>query len=99
MIIFTRQFIDFLLISDKMITYISLYQIYSESSKDVFPADLTELCQYVASAIGFKDFNAEAAIVNFYHMDSTLSGHTDHSEDNLEAPLFSFRYICINYTN
>lgn len=30
-------------------------------------------------------------------MDSTLSGHTDHSEQNLTAPLFSFRYIFKNY--
>jgi alkylated DNA repair dioxygenase AlkB len=31
--------------------------------------------------------------VNYYHMDSTLSGHTDNSEQNKEAPLFSFRWI------
>jgi alkylated DNA repair protein alkB family protein 1 len=31
--------------------------------------------------------------VNYYHMDSTLAGHTDHSELNKEAPLFSFRWF------
>jgi hypothetical protein len=33
--------------------------------------------------------------VNYYHMDSTLSGHTDNSEQNKEAPLFSFRWIYV----
>jgi len=46
----------------------------------------------VSRAIGCGDFSAEAAIVNFYHMDSTLSGHTDHSEPDKKAPLFSFRF-------
>ena len=36
-------------------------------------------------------FSAEAAIVNFYHLDSTLSGHTDHSERDLSLPLLSIR--------
>lgn len=59
--------------------------------RSAFPHDLSLLCNYFAEVLGFKDFKAEAAIVNYYHMDSTLSGHTDHSEHNLEAPLFSFR--------
>jgi alkylated DNA repair protein alkB family protein 1 len=29
--------------------------------------------------------------VNFYHMDSSIGGHTDHSEFDLSAPLLSFR--------
>lgn len=47
----------------------------------------------IAHSLGYSNYNCEAAIINYYHMDSTLSGHTDHSEQNLEAPLFSFRYI------
>jgi alkylated DNA repair protein alkB family protein 1 len=66
-------------------------QLYSEDSRGPFPQDLAMLCQYVARVVGFNDFSAEAAIVNYYHMDSTLAGHTDHSELNKEAPLFSFR--------
>jgi alkylated DNA repair protein alkB family protein 1 len=65
--------------------------MYSEDSHDPFPEDLAMLCQHVAAVIGFEDFSAQAAIVNYYHMDSTLSGHTDHSEPNKDAPLFSFR--------
>ena len=45
----------------------------------------------MAAAAGFGGGfrSAEAAIVNFYPMDATLGGHTDHSEPNLEAPLLS----------
>ena len=53
--------------------------------------DVHLLSGYIAEALGFGQFRAEAAIVNYYHMDSTLAGHTDHSEIDLEAPLFSIR--------
>ena len=37
--------------------------------------------------------HAEAAIVNYYHMNSTLCAHTDHSEyDALTKPLISFSF-------
>nr|CAD7457303.1 unnamed protein product [Timema tahoe] len=66
-------------------------KMYSQEAHDTFPADLATICQFVARVAGFEDFSAEAAIVNFYHMDSTLSGHTDHSEVDRNAPLLSFR--------
>jgi alkylated DNA repair protein alkB family protein 1 len=44
----------------------------------------------MARELDFSDFCAQAATVNYYHMDSTLSGHTDHPEPNKDAPLFSF---------
>lgn len=59
--------------------------------KGDFPNDLSLLCSYFTKSLGFDNFNAEAAIINYYHLDSTLSGHTDHSEQNLEAPLISLR--------
>ena len=37
-------------------------------------------------------FTPEATIINYYHMDSTLSGHTDQSELDHTAPLVSVRY-------
>ena len=58
-----------------------------------FPKDLSELCQVLLSQIpsipGSETFHAEAAIVNFYPMDATLSGHKDFSEPNKSAPLVS----------
>lgn len=66
-------------------------QVYTENNKGEFPNDLANLTETIAGNLGYTDFVAEAAIINYYHMDSTLSGHTDHSEKNLTAALFSFR--------
>lgn len=67
-------------------------QVYSESAKSEFPTDLSNLSKTIIRLLQFSDeFKAEAAIVNFYHPSSTLSGHTDHSENNLDAPLLSIR--------
>ncbi|KAE8744004.1 hypothetical protein FOCC_FOCC009370 [Frankliniella occidentalis] len=66
---------------------------YSENAKDPFPSELAVLAKYVGRIVGcHNNFSAEAAIVNFYHFDSTLSGHTDHSEEDMSAPLFSFSF-------
>ena len=66
---------------------------YSDDDLTPFPPDLSHLSRYLASLIGYGDaYSAEAAIVNYYHLDSTLSGHTDHSEDDLEAPLLSLSF-------
>lgn len=68
-------------------------KVYSETAKTEFPPDLGKLCSIVALVVlNANDYSAEAAIVNFYHMDSTLSGHTDYSEPNREAPLISFSF-------
>ncbi|CAH1112068.1 unnamed protein product [Psylliodes chrysocephalus] len=67
-------------------------KIYSEDNRSDFPSDLKDMTEYIARKLGFMDFIAEAAIVNYYQLNSTLSGHTDHSEQNLEAPLFSFSF-------
>lgn len=65
-------------------------KVYSDQMRHQFPTDLAELVRYMASVLGFSQpFSAEAAIVNFYPMGTTLAGHTDHSEQNLDAPLFS----------
>ncbi|EAT45815.2 AAEL002945-PA [Aedes aegypti] len=67
-------------------------KIYEEAARNEFPADLEELCRHFAESLGFRGFKPEAAIVNYYPTGSTLAGHTDHSEKNLEAPLFSFSF-------
>lgn len=68
-------------------------KIYSQEKYNTFPSDLGTLCAYLSKLLGFGEFSAEAAIVNFYPLGTTLAGHTDHSEKNLNAPLFSFRYF------
>ncbi|ENN71845.1 hypothetical protein HUJ04_001021 [Dendroctonus ponderosae] len=67
-------------------------KVYSESNRGKFPKDLQEMASFLATTLGYSRYSAEAAIINYYHMDSTLSGHTDHSERNLAAPLFSFSF-------
>jgi len=56
------------------------------------PTELSGLTSVLAKALGFSDFKAEAAIINYYRMNSTLAGHTDHSEMNVTAPLFSISF-------
>lgn len=67
-------------------------KLYSENSKSDVPTELSGLTSVLAKALGFMDFKAEAAIVNYYRMNSTLAGHTDHSEMNVTAPLFSISF-------
>lgn len=74
---------------------------YSEGRRQPFPDDLAALAAYVVAVVLGSGINhdlqerasyaAQAAIVNFYPQGSTLAGHTDHSERNLDAPLLSFR--------
>lgn len=67
-------------------------KVYAEDRKHKFPCDLAKLSKYIAHVLGFpEEYSAEAAIVNFYPLGTTLAGHTDHSEKNLDAPLFSIR--------
>ncbi|XP_034489948.1 nucleic acid dioxygenase ALKBH1 isoform X2 [Drosophila innubila] len=67
-------------------------KVYSEAMHSAFPSDLSSLCQYFSLALGFNKFTSQAAIINYYPIGTTLSGHTDHSELNREAPLFSFSF-------
>ncbi|KAJ7374404.1 Nucleic acid dioxygenase alkbh1 [Desmophyllum pertusum] len=75
---------------------------YSKTRHTEFPPDLGKLIEFIATALQFPRLTAislilsalkpEAAIINYYHLDSTLSGHTDHSELDLTAPLFSLSF-------
>ncbi|KAF7990725.1 hypothetical protein HCN44_000530 [Aphidius gifuensis] len=65
---------------------------YSENDKSPVPYELNEMTKLLSNYLGFNNFNAEAAIVNYYRMNSTLAGHVDHSENNMDAPLFSISF-------
>ncbi|XP_058818592.1 nucleic acid dioxygenase ALKBH1 [Topomyia yanbarensis] len=67
-------------------------KVYDDAARAEFPADLASMCHHFAAVLGFQQFHPQAAIVNYYPVGSTLAGHTDHSERNLEAPLFSFSF-------
>ena len=51
------------------------------------------MTQMIATVFGYETFKAQAAIVNYYHMDSSLGGHTDHSEFDLKMPIISYRLV------
>ncbi|XP_020614289.1 nucleic acid dioxygenase ALKBH1-like [Orbicella faveolata] len=70
----------------------SSFQTYSKTRHTEFPPDLGKLVEFIATALQFPSFKPEAGIINYYHLDSTLSGHTDHSEFDLTAPLFSLSF-------
>ena len=60
-----------------------------------FPADLAELSKSILNEIpelSSDTYKSEAAIINYYPMDSTLSGHVDFSEPNKSAPLISISF-------
>ena len=67
-------------------------KVYSKDNVSEFPPELRDLCEFLAEAAGFPGLEAEAAIVNFYPMGSTLSGHVDRSEPNMKAPLVSVSF-------
>ena len=74
------------------ITMIGMTRCTTRTTTPPFPSDLGLMSAFVAAVLGYERFQPQAAIVNFYHMDSTLGGHTDHSEFDLTAPLISYRY-------
>ncbi|XP_026482626.1 nucleic acid dioxygenase ALKBH1-like [Ctenocephalides felis] len=66
---------------------------YDFDNKNNFPDDLFNLCNHIASTLSLSDdYQAEAAIINFYREGDTLSGHTDHSEPYKMAPLISLSF-------
>ncbi|KAH8398900.1 hypothetical protein KR222_001151 [Zaprionus bogoriensis] len=67
-------------------------KVYNEKMQSEFPNDLSRMCQFFSVVLGFTHFIPQAAIINYYPIGSNLSGHTDHSELNLQAPLFSFSF-------
>lgn len=46
----------------------------------------------MAAACGFQDFQAEAGILNYYRLGSTLGIHVDRSELDHSRPLLSFSF-------
>lgn len=65
---------------------------YSADHYTPFPSDLAFLSEQVAAACGFQGFQAEAGILNYYRLDSTLGIHVDRSELDHSRPLLSFSF-------
>ncbi|KAF7495554.1 Nucleic acid dioxygenase ALKBH1 [Sarcoptes scabiei] len=67
-------------------------KIYDLEQKVIKIPDRIEICcKIIAKALRIE-FKPEAGIVNYYPRSSSLGFHTDHSEPNQQAPLFSFSF-------
>eukprot|EP00731_Ephydatia_muelleri_P027395 Em0019g268a len=67
-------------------------KVYHMEHRSPFPEDMAKLSTFILDVAGFPNFVPEAAIVNYYNLGSTLSGHTDHSEQDLSRPLLSISF-------
>ncbi len=82
-------------ISQFFIFYLFLYQIdwterkYQKNLKSLIPNNFSTLCSYVAESVGLS-LKPEAMIVNYYPLLSSMGGHLDDAEQNLEKPIVSF---------
>ena len=66
-------------------------RVYASVAPAPFPASLASLVASLAASVG-SSTRAEAAIVNYYALDSTLGGHLDDSEYYMGSPIVSIRY-------
>ena len=64
-------------------------KLYNDSLRSCVPLLIRQLTEYVSRSLGFDGFKGEAGLINYYRNDSTLCPHSDHSEPNRTAPLFS----------
>ncbi|XP_022694322.1 nucleic acid dioxygenase ALKBH1-like isoform X1 [Varroa jacobsoni] len=71
-------------------------KVYDLANYTTFPSDLARCAAVFAEQVaGYAyEYQAEAAIVNYYPVGTTLSGHVDHSEEDLSAPLVSISLGC-----
>ncbi|XP_002741372.1 nucleic acid dioxygenase ALKBH1-like [Saccoglossus kowalevskii] len=67
-------------------------EYFGDRKKSELPTDVGLLTQCMASIIGFPQYIAQAGIVNYYNMSSTLGGHVDEAEFDMTAPLISFSF-------
>lgn len=64
-------------------------KVYNSDDFTAIPRDIEEICKFIAGSLFFENFKPEAGIINYYHLNSTLSAHQDRSEKNMSAPLLS----------
>ena len=51
-----------------------MIKVYSETNRGEFPDDLADISRRISSVIGYSNYKAEAAIVNYYPLSGNLSG-------------------------
>lgn len=66
---------------------------YVRDCKTKFPEELALLCKRFANYVG-DNLTAEAAIVNYYPVGTSMSGHLDDAELTMEEPIISLSIGC-----
>ena len=69
-------------------------KVYENDMVSPIPELINQFAQFVSMTLGFTDFKTEAGIINYYNCKSNLCPHSDHSEPNKTAPLFSLSLGC-----
>lgn len=67
-------------------------RVYATAAPAPFPPPLATLVADLAACVG-STVRAEAAIVNYYALDSTLGGHLDDAELYMGSPIVSIRSV------
>lgn len=62
---------------------------YCSSKHEVFPKELSDFISEISNSIGQK-IKSECGIINYFHEDSVMCGHVDHSEKDLTKPIISY---------
>ncbi len=52
-------------------------KVYDFDDFNEIPIDIKNLCVLIANALSYNDYKPEAGIINYYHLNSTLSAHQD----------------------
>lgn len=66
-----------------------VYNIDQPMPDSPMPQELTQLCEHFTDLV-HDSLRPEAALVNFYQLNSTMGGHQDNVEKTFEAPVVSF---------
>eukprot|EP00003_Mantamonas_plastica_P002754 TRINITY_DN1212_c0_g1_i2.p1 TRINITY_DN1212_c0_g1~~TRINITY_DN1212_c0_g1_i2.p1 ORF type:complete len:424 (-),score=129.29 TRINITY_DN1212_c0_g1_i2:1220-2491(-) len=67
-------------------------RVYHEAYREEFPEPLNKLCGDIVHSMGYdEEYRAEAAIINFSHTNSRMSGHKDDAEYS-DAPIMSVSF-------
>ncbi len=81
-------------VSKNKLNEILIFKVYNENDFTPIPIDIEKISKLIATLTGFPEYKPEAGIINYYHLNSTLSGHQDFSEENKSAPLISISFGC-----
>jgi len=67
---------------------------YEENLNSDLPPNFSSFCKQLANCIPGLDVTPEAAIINYYPCGTSMSGHIDDAEHNMDEPIVSISLGC-----